>query len=138
MIDAATLPAGAEFTITKTLTKIQVVTAGADLTGISTLDVSLVRAVIQNDSTLATVGTASGGIFIYTDDAVPLNSQLIGAPAGTLLVASANVGVDIGHRLTAGKKVKVKSVGNDLAGAGNVVFHLTFRRNTVGSTIAAA
>jgi len=131
---ATALHAGDEFTVTKSITKTNLVTGGVDLTGVSTLDVSLVKALVQNDSNAG--GGASGGIFIATNDTVPLNHQLVAN--GSAITASADVVADLGFRIAAGKKVTANASGSNFSGSGSVVFHLTFRRNVVGATIAAA
>jgi len=135
MLDTATaLAAGNEFTLTKSVTKTALVTGGIDLTGVSTLDVSLIGVDWQNDSNVG--GGATDGIFIITNDTVPLNLPV--AATGTDVLASGFYHKEVMFRLAAGKKVTAKAVTANFSGTGVLVFHLTFRRNTVGSTIAAA
>jgi len=140
MLDATqtALPVGSEFTITKTLTKTGIGETAAALTGAASGDLSLVRVLIQNDLTNAVSGGGINGVNIITTDTIPLNAEILAT--GTDMVAGGFIGMDIGFKVAATKAVQVKNTaaGGALTGTGNLTFHLTFRRNTVGSTIAAA
>jgi hypothetical protein len=138
MIDAATLPAGSEFTITKTLAKTGIGETAAALTGATSGDLTLVRVAIQNDLTNAVSGGGTNGVNIISTDTIPLNAEILAT--GVNMGAGGFISKEIGFKVATTKAVQVKNTaaGGALTGTGNLTFHLTFRRNSVGATVAAA
>lgn len=138
-VEAQPTQAGSIFTIYKELTSTDIVTGGADLTGVSSGLIKIEDIIVQADATGLAAMTLFQILANNTRGLLAFFATSVASLGANLTVNMDNAtSAKVKTVLESGKKLTYKATGTAGTGSGKVMVYIVCRRLTDGATLAAA